>query len=313
MEWEEALKSFVVTHHQLADVTTQQKVHNKAKKDASNVAMAWALELPEVKTAMGSHTDVIKVSVNVDSAESYSVVLKLTGGFKEGNVVSDAMLAAAMDGITEEDITRAAQKLFHSVTTDLVTTKDIIAHAVLGAIARGKDSSVTYKLTVKRGVKAPTQNVINFDAVATVIHPPDHILFALRCITEPDALASQKKELASKENDLACLLQTQLKGADQPKYSQPLTINMEGDVRQNYLLKNSTRVKKPSITGHKVHEFFTAVQHDLLNVRITSPNVDARSIIQLTKRLAPNIRAAIHQWQAQNAQVVSRLRITMKK
>ena len=186
-----------------------------------------------------------------------------------------------------------------------VPAKQVIAHAVLRALARLAGSAETrseYKLTLKAGAGADTRE--------PAARPPGDVAAALAAATAPDELAPRAKELAAKDIDLSAMLQTSLRGADRPDYVQPLTVNMEGDARQSYLLRASTRTKKPAVTGARVLEFVTAAQHDLLDATVTATTVDAAGLRALTQRLAPAIRAAIRQWQAQHAQTTSRLRIT---
>lgn len=304
MEWQEALKDFVVTHHQLTDLRAQQKQLTTAKKAATALVLEWAVNVAGVHDAMRRGDPVITLVVD----GPYTVTLRKSGGFKEGNVVSDAMLATAMENITEQDFQAAADSLSQDGATE-VTQKQVIALAVLHAIARHKNTaSATYKLSTSSGEPSKRAKPLNDSTLRT----PANIHSAITTLVTKDALAPQAKELLEKQTNLSGVLKTSLRGADQPDYTQPLTINMEGDARQNYILRNSTRVKKPSVTGHRLHDFFSAVQHDLLNVQVTRTTLDTAGLRTLTKKLAPNIRQAIKEWQASNAQVVSRLRITAK-
>lgn len=315
MDWQDTLKEFVVTHHQVQEVAKERREASAAKKSSTAAVMHWASELPAVKAAMGgnggSPSPLIRVHVN----STYLLTLRAQGGFKESSAISDAVLATAMESVTEGDLREAAdyllqQSIGSTVNAAAVTVKQVIAHAVLRVIARQKapaSRTVTYALSVKVG--APTAKT---PVVETISCAPDAITAALQAITTPDALAPRAKELAAKQADLSALLQGTLRGADQPTYSQPLTINMEGDVRQNYLLRNSTRTKKPAVTGQRLHDFFSAVEAAQLNVEVTATTLDTAGLKGLTTRLAPNIRAAIRAWQAQHSQVVSRLRIRAK-
>lgn len=322
MDLQDTLKEFVMTHHQSQDVAQRRREASAAKKAATTQVMAWASELAAVKAAMAGSAEVIRVHVN----SKYTLTLKAGGGFKEGSAVSDAVLSAAMEGVTEADLREAAEFLLakgsggsgdafggsagDSGDASGVTVKQVIAHAVLRAVARQKapsDVTVTYRLTVKVG--APTAKS---PVVETISCAPDAITAALERITTPDPLAPQAKELAAKEADLSAMLQGSLQGADQPTYSQPLIINMADDVRQSYLLRNSTRTTKPTLTGQRLHEFFSATQHAQLDVRVTATTLDTAGMKGLAQRLAPNILAAIRAWQAQHSQVVSRLRIKAK-
>lgn len=311
MDLQDTLKEFVMTHHQSQDVAQRRKEATAAKKAATTQVMAWASELAAVKAAMAGGADTPAGIIRVHVNSKYMLTLKTQGGFKEGSAVSDAVLSAAMDGVTEADLREAAEFLLAKGSArDPVTVKQVIAHAVLRAVARQKaptDVTVTYRLTVKVG--APTAKS---PVVETISCAPDAITAALERITTPDPLAPQAKELAAKEADLSAMLQGSLQGADQPTYSQPLIINMADDVRQSYLLRNSTRTKKPTLTGQRLHEFFSATQHAQLDVQVTATTLDTAGMKGLAQRLAPNILAAIRAWQAQHSQVVSRLRIKAK-
>jgi len=300
----EDLKDFVVTYHQLSDLRAQQKQLSTAKKAATALVLEWAVAVAGVHDAMRRGDPVITLAVE----GPYTVTLRKRGGFKEGNVVSDAVLAAAMNDITEQDIKVAADTLLKD-TTNGVTQKQVIALAVLRTIARLKNPTTnTYKLTTSPEEPTKRTNCLN----DTPLRPPQEVAGALTALVSKDELAMQVKQLVQKQAGLSGVLKTSLSGADKPNYTQPLTINMEGDVRQNYILRNSTRVKKPSITGHRLQDFFSAVQHDLLNVQVTPTTLDTAGLKSLTKRLAPNIRQAIKEWQATHSQVVSTLRITAK-
>jgi len=313
MDLQDTLKEFVMTHHQSKDVSQQRRKAAAAKKAATSEVLAWVSELAAVKAAMADPAVAPRVHVNA----KYMLTLKPRGGFREGSAVSDAVLTAAMGSVTEQDLRDAAEFLLAQTNDNAangssgagVTVKQVIAHAVLRAVAREKQTAnaVTYTLTVKVGAPTPKCPVVE-----TISCAPDSVAAALETITTPDPLAPQAKELATKEADLSAMMQRSISGADQPSYSQPLIINMAGDVRQNYLLRNSTRVKKPTLTGQRLHEFFTATQHAQLDVQVTATTLDTAGIRALTQRLAPNIRAAIRAWQAQHSQVVSRLRIRAK-
>jgi hypothetical protein len=300
----EDLKDFVVTYHQLADARAQQKQLSTAKKAATALVLSWAVNVAGVHDAMRRGDPVITLVVE----GPYTVTLRKRGGFKEGNVVSDAVLAAAMDNITEQDIQVAADTLLRE-SQGGVTQKQVIALAVLRAIARLKNPTTnTYKLTTSTGEPTKRTTTLN----DTPLRPPEGVAGAITTLVSKDEIAPQVKQLLEKQANISSVLKTSLSGADQPNYTQPLTINMEGDVRQKYILRNSTRVKKPSITGHRLQDFFSAVQHDLLNVQVTPTTLDTAGLKSLTKRLAPNIRQAIKEWQATHSQVVSTLRITAK-
>lgn len=301
MQCHDALKEFVVTHHQLAEVRQQRSAAAKARRAALARVLEYITSLPAIRDAMAAREPTITVPLLAGEAQ-YTATLRARGGFKPGSAVSDAALEAAMEGVTEADMRDAAA--FLCAKQAHVPAKQVIAHAVLRALARlaGSSASPEYKLTLKAGAAG--------DAGQPAMRPPSDVAAALAAATAPDELAPRAKELAAKDTDLSAMLQTSLRGADQPNYVQPLTVNMEGDARQSYLLRASTRTKKPAVTGARVLEFVTAAQHDLLDATVTATTVDAAGLRALTQRLAPAIRAAIRQWQAQHAQTTSRLRIT---
>jgi DNA polymerase III delta prime subunit len=308
MQCHDALKEFVVTHHQLAEVRQQRSAAAKARRAALARVLEYVTALPAVQAAMAARERAITVPLLAGEAQ-YTATLRARGGFKPGSSVSDAALEAAMEGVTEADMRDAAA--FLCAKQARVPAKQVIAHAVLRALARLAGSAETrseYKLTLKAGAGADTRE----SAVVDAYRPPGDVAAALAAATAPDELAPRAKELAAKDIDLSAMLQTSLRGADRPDYVQPLTVNMEGDARQSYLLRASTRTKKPAVTGARVLEFVTAAQHDLLDATVTATTVDAAGLRALTQRLAPAIRAAIRQWQAQHAQTTSRLRITAK-
>jgi hypothetical protein len=301
MQCHDALKEFVVTHHQLAEVRQQRSAAAKARRAALARVLEYIIALPTVRHAVAARERAITVPLLAGETQ-YTATLRARGGFKPGSSVSDAALEAAMEGVTEADMRDAAA--FLCAKQAHVPAKQVIAHAVLRALARaaGSPNPAEYKVTLKLGVAR--------DAAEPAVRPPSDVAAALAAATAPDELAPRVKELAAKDTDLSAMLQTSLRGADRPDYVQPLTVNMEGDVRQSYLLRASTRTKKPAVTGARVLEFVTAAQHDLLDATVTATTVDAAGLRALTQRLAPAIRAAIRQWQAQHAQTVSRLRIT---
>jgi len=294
--WQDTLKEFLVNHHELETVRREKRQHKAARKAATDTIMAWLTGLPEVTTAMSDSLPTFCVTVGDGVA-----VLRRRGGFKQGNVVSDSTLTAAMESVTDKDILTAAKRLGGSVRV-----KDVIAAAVMDAVARIKE---TYMYVLTSVQVSPPRRVA---VVASVLHPPDAVVRAVAVLSAPDPVANRAKALQQQEADLNATLLQKLPGASNPNYVAPLSVHMTNDERQQYVLRNSTTVRKPSVTGHRIHEMLTSVDHALLNAHVTPHTVDAPGVRALTQKLTATIRDAILQWQARHAQVVSRLRIKSK-